>query len=267
MVSPGTLPSTAADDLRRIAGLIERDRRLLSERYWQRRDGQRPDEAGSGAELVLVERGRSTSGWGRCRAAAEAGPPARSSPASPRRRARAGCTGRAAPDRAAGSPGFSSGCGHGPPAPSPWWCRAACRSALGHLRMVAQQPGDRVRAVLPLAERRVARLPALERLDVAGDRLGDLQAVFRVGLALADLVARQHARADRVEAAHARGHLAVGDPSDLERMQPAERRRSARRSGSCSPRATRPWPSASEGDPSGTPGGGHSLTWNMNPGR
>ena len=34
-----TLPSTAADDLRRIAGLIESDRRLLSARYWQgRRD-------------------------------------------------------------------------------------------------------------------------------------------------------------------------------------------------------------------------------------
>ena len=35
MVSPGTLPSAAADDLRRIAGLIESDRRLLSERYWR----------------------------------------------------------------------------------------------------------------------------------------------------------------------------------------------------------------------------------------
>ena len=46
MVSPGTLPSTAADDLRRIAGLIERDRRLLSGRYWQRRDGHAADEAG-----------------------------------------------------------------------------------------------------------------------------------------------------------------------------------------------------------------------------
>ena len=37
MVSPGTLPSAAADDLRRIAGLIESDRRLLSERYWRDR--------------------------------------------------------------------------------------------------------------------------------------------------------------------------------------------------------------------------------------
>lgn len=37
MVSPGTLPSAAADDLRRIAGLIESDRRLLSARYWRSR--------------------------------------------------------------------------------------------------------------------------------------------------------------------------------------------------------------------------------------
>lgn len=38
MVSPGTLPSAAASDLRRIAGLIERDRRLLSDRYWLARE-------------------------------------------------------------------------------------------------------------------------------------------------------------------------------------------------------------------------------------
>ena len=40
MVSPGTLPRAAADDLRRIACQIERDRRLLSERYWRRRREQ-----------------------------------------------------------------------------------------------------------------------------------------------------------------------------------------------------------------------------------
>jgi hypothetical protein len=46
MVSPGTLPSAAADGLRRIAGLIESDRRLLSDRYWRdRRDTA--DEIGS----------------------------------------------------------------------------------------------------------------------------------------------------------------------------------------------------------------------------
>jgi hypothetical protein len=35
IVTPGTLPRTAADSLRRIAGMIEQDRRLLSERYWR----------------------------------------------------------------------------------------------------------------------------------------------------------------------------------------------------------------------------------------
>jgi hypothetical protein len=35
MVSPGTLPRTAADSLRRIAVMIEEDRRLLSHRYWR----------------------------------------------------------------------------------------------------------------------------------------------------------------------------------------------------------------------------------------
>jgi hypothetical protein len=39
MVSPGTLPQTAADGLRRIAGMIERDRRLLSERHWREQGG------------------------------------------------------------------------------------------------------------------------------------------------------------------------------------------------------------------------------------
>ncbi len=42
MVSPGTLPHTAAGDLRRIAAMIERDRRLLSPLYWRRR-GSAPD--------------------------------------------------------------------------------------------------------------------------------------------------------------------------------------------------------------------------------
>lgn len=33
-VRPGTLPSAAADELRRIATMIETDRRLLSQRFW-----------------------------------------------------------------------------------------------------------------------------------------------------------------------------------------------------------------------------------------
>lgn len=37
LVSPGTLPQTAIDGLRRITGLIEEDRRILSERYWRKR--------------------------------------------------------------------------------------------------------------------------------------------------------------------------------------------------------------------------------------
>lgn len=35
MVEPGTLPSAAARSLRGLADLIERDRRLLSSRYWR----------------------------------------------------------------------------------------------------------------------------------------------------------------------------------------------------------------------------------------
>lgn len=35
LVRPGTLPSAVADRLRRIADLIEKDRRLLSERFWR----------------------------------------------------------------------------------------------------------------------------------------------------------------------------------------------------------------------------------------
>jgi hypothetical protein len=35
LISPGTLPSSAAEALRQIAAWIERDRRLLSARHWQ----------------------------------------------------------------------------------------------------------------------------------------------------------------------------------------------------------------------------------------
>lgn len=38
MIRPGTLPSTAAARLRAVADLIERDRRLLSQRFWASRD-------------------------------------------------------------------------------------------------------------------------------------------------------------------------------------------------------------------------------------
>ena len=34
LVKPGTLPTAAADELRRIAAMIDNDRRLLSDRFW-----------------------------------------------------------------------------------------------------------------------------------------------------------------------------------------------------------------------------------------
>jgi hypothetical protein len=37
LIRSGTLPTGAARSLREIASLIERDRRLLSDRYWERR--------------------------------------------------------------------------------------------------------------------------------------------------------------------------------------------------------------------------------------
>lgn len=39
-IHPGTLPSAAAERLRRIAAIIEADRRLLSARYWHGRDAR-----------------------------------------------------------------------------------------------------------------------------------------------------------------------------------------------------------------------------------
>jgi hypothetical protein len=44
LVKPGMLPTAVADQLRRIAGMIERDRRLLSGRYWGSED---PRDGGS----------------------------------------------------------------------------------------------------------------------------------------------------------------------------------------------------------------------------
>jgi hypothetical protein len=44
IVTPGTLPRTAADHLRRIAGMIEQDRRLLSERYWHQQETGPPGD-------------------------------------------------------------------------------------------------------------------------------------------------------------------------------------------------------------------------------
>jgi hypothetical protein len=48
LVRPDSLPTVVADSLRRLADRIERDRRLLSSRYWQgTRDGALPFPTGS----------------------------------------------------------------------------------------------------------------------------------------------------------------------------------------------------------------------------
>jgi hypothetical protein len=44
MVSPGTLPGSAAQALREIANWIERDRRLLSSRHWRGMTGRAADQ-------------------------------------------------------------------------------------------------------------------------------------------------------------------------------------------------------------------------------
>ena len=70
--------------------------------------------------------------------------------------------------------------------------------------MVAQQPGDRVRSVLALGERRVARLLPLGDLEVGDAGRGDLQTRLRVLLAALDLAALHLAARDRIQAANAR---------------------------------------------------------------
>jgi hypothetical protein len=43
-IAPGTLPSVAADTLRRVAAMIEADRRLLSARFWEQGGPTAPGE-------------------------------------------------------------------------------------------------------------------------------------------------------------------------------------------------------------------------------
>jgi hypothetical protein len=88
-------------------------------------------------------------------------------------------------------------------------------------RMVAHQPQDRVRAVLALGDRRVARaLLAQFRHHVF--RLRDLQLVVRIAFGLGDFLARQLAGIDRVEALDALRRFAVRDRLHLKRVQLAE---------------------------------------------
>ena len=90
------------------------------------------------------------------------------------------------------------------------------------LAVIAQQPQDGVRPVLPARQWGVAgaaRLLGLRRADL---RDGEMQAEFRIALRLGDLLAGELAGRDRVVALDAGRHLAVGDAFDLERMQFAE---------------------------------------------
>ena len=89
--------------------------------------------------------------------------------------------------------------------------------------MVAHQPQDRVRPVLALGKRRVARRLALG-FRHANLRVGQMQAMVLVRLALGDLLARQLAGHDRVHALDALRGFAVGDRLHLKRMQAAEHR-------------------------------------------
>lgn len=50
MVSPGTLPGSAASALREIASWIERDRRLLSSRHWRSAGGEDAEDLAIDAE-------------------------------------------------------------------------------------------------------------------------------------------------------------------------------------------------------------------------
>lgn len=50
LVSPGTLPQTAAEGLRRIAAMIEQDRRLLSQRHWDHNRATDPTGSAESSE-------------------------------------------------------------------------------------------------------------------------------------------------------------------------------------------------------------------------
>ncbi|MPL75526.1 hypothetical protein SDC9_21350 [bioreactor metagenome] len=92
---------------------------------------------------------------------------------------------------------------------------------IGEFRVELDQPQDRIRAVLALRERRVARAAALVLADGSGVEL-ELQLVERVGLALVDFLLVELVVRDRVEALHAHRHVPVGDALHLELVHAAE---------------------------------------------
>src|SRR5579864_8364686 len=92
---------------------------------------------------------------------------------------------------------------------------------VAELRMVLQEPGDRIGLVLPLGDRRVAGALVLHQRNRLR-LLAELQACRRVGLAAPDFLGGELAVGDRIEPLHLRRDLAVGDRLYFERMQPAE---------------------------------------------
>jgi hypothetical protein len=91
--------------------------------------------------------------------------------------------------------------------------------AVRNFGMVADDPGDSVRLVLPLGDRRVAR--ALGSADLVGLLL-DAQDVFGIGLAAVDLLLIELAGADRIPAGQLGGGGIVGDRLNLEDVETAK---------------------------------------------
>ena len=92
---------------------------------------------------------------------------------------------------------------------------------VGEVRVVPEQPGDAVRAVVALGNGRVARAPAprLRHRKGAGE---DLQARRGIGLATRDLLARELAVGDRVVADDALRDLPIGNGLHLQRVHADE---------------------------------------------
>src|SRR5271167_1826199 len=87
--------------------------------------------------------------------------------------------------------------------------------------MAFQQKGNRVRLVLSLDDRRVARSLVPEHLRRQRFR-GKLEPRLRVGLATRDLLRGGLTVRHRVQALHLVGYFAVRDGLNLKRMQFAE---------------------------------------------
>jgi len=84
--------------------------------------------------------------------------------------------------------------------------------------VVAHQPQDRARPLVPARHRGIARALLLGGRRQRHLALAEFQAVIRVLFALFDLVAGELAGRNRVHALDALGGVAVGDGADLQRV-------------------------------------------------